>query len=195
MGRVRTSTDPATLERYLAALVKLGNRRAACGAIRGSYGALHSMEIRDEAFAEQVREALDRHAAELTEHALELARNGIAEPIFDRNGNEVGEKRKIPVALLLRCLERLDNEGRWTRTSKVEHEHGGRVEHAARVSLDNLTPEQERAARAFLASLQDDGEGADGKGDSVPALEGGSGDDEVVADFTMAPKEQSHDSE
>lgn len=188
-------TTPAKRARFLQALVKLGSKTAAAGAIGASAKAFESLEARDPEFAEKVAEALAQHNADLTGHALAIATQGVPEPIFDRNGNQIGEKRKIPTALLLRALERIDNGGEWRNRQKVDHSHGGTIQHEARVALDTLNPEQQRAARAFLASLQDEQQKAlgDGGSDTVEAEFTVTGEDGV--DEAMAGEDEDHGSE
>jgi hypothetical protein len=66
----------------------------------------------------------------------------------------VVQERKYSERLLLAYLRRMES-GTWTERVAVDQTVAGTVkhEHSGRIEVEQLTPDQQRAARAFLATL------------------------------------------
>jgi hypothetical protein len=153
LGRNRTSFTPLARATFLEELAVLGTVNAAAAAAGVHSRIFYYHREHDPSFADEWDEALQRHDRLLMQQVRRMALDGIVtKTIRDADGNVQYEERKYSERLLLRYLERMER-GSWQpsaaveTTGKVQHEHSGRIE------VENLTPDQRRKARDFLASL------------------------------------------
>lgn len=156
-GRPRGVSDrfgPKQREQFLQAVAELGSYQAAAGRVGVSYQVALRYRKSHPEFDQQCMSAKLVTQAEVTSQLRRLALDGVVEPIFDRGGVQIGERRRYSERLLLAWLRRLES-GSWLDRGKVEHTVAGKVEHehTGRVQVEHLTPEQQRAARDFLRKL------------------------------------------
>lgn len=145
---------PKTRERFLAALAELGSFRAACGRVDISYRVALLYRKAHPDFDQQCTDARMRTRSEVTSQLRRLVLDGVVEPIFDRNGVQIGERRRYSEKLLLAWLRKLES-GSWLERGRLEHKHSGSVqhEHSGRIQVEQMSAEQQRAARDFIRTL------------------------------------------
>lgn len=154
-GAPRTTFTPLARAQYVEELAILGTYRSAAAAagIPSSVADYH--RANDEGFAAECADALDRHQRLLMQQVKKMALDGIVtREIRNDAGVVVVQEKRFSERLLLAYLKRMES-GSWADrvqvdqkvTGKVEHEHSGRIE------VEQLTPEQRRRARDFLAAL------------------------------------------
>lgn len=149
-----TPTAKAT---FLLALARLGNHRAAAASIGVHVMTTIRHRQADPDFAEACEKALGRLGEELVSTARMLAIEGVAEPIFDRAGMEIGTKRRYSERVLLRWLARLMPED-WNDKVQVDQTIAGKVEveHKGAIRVQDLAPKQRRLVRELLGDGAED---------------------------------------
>lgn len=142
---------PEVRAAFLVALRRTGVITAAAAAVGIAVRTINYHRHKDSEFDDQVAEALGLLDEEMMDQVRKLAIDGVIETLYDKNGNEIGERRRYDSKLLLAWLRRQDTLS-WAPqvhvSGAIAHDHSHRVEAERR-----LTPEQRRAARAFLNTL------------------------------------------
>lgn len=148
---------PEVKAAYLIALERSGCYKAAAGSVGVTDNCARYWRNKDPQFKEDCDRARGVLRDQLMRQLKKLAIDGVTEPIFNKHGEEVGQRRKFSERALLAWLRR-EETGSWAPTNQVTHKVEGTVEHkhTGRVEIDALTAEQRRAARAFLQTLPDD---------------------------------------
>jgi len=146
-----TTMTPEVRAAFLLALERTGAWKASCAAVGISYSTMKNCRDRDPEFADDCARALGRLEDQMMQQVKHLALEGVEEPIFDRNGNEIGTRRKFSERVLLAWLRKQES-GSWLDKGKVKVE--GSVEHQHRVQVEDLTPKQRRMARDLLADIE-----------------------------------------
>lgn len=154
--RRRPTFTPVARAEFLEELALLGSTSAAAAAAGIPESVARYHRERDEEFAEECAAALDRHDRMLMRQVKKLAVDGVDEDIYDRNGQVIGSRKRYSERMLLRWLER-QATGSWAARGTVQHQVSGKVEHehSGRIEVENLTPEQRKLARRFLATVPD----------------------------------------
>lgn len=154
-GPRNTTWTPQARAEFLEELSVLGSAKAAAAAAGVAESVARYHRDNDPEFAAEWAAALDRLDRTLMKQVRKMALDGIVtKEIRNDHGAVVVQERKYSERLLLAYLRRMES-GTWTErvavdqnvTGTVQHKHSGRIE------VEQLTPEQQRAARAFLATL------------------------------------------
>ena len=142
---------------YLQALEKLGTYSAAAAAVGICTATSINYRKKHPEFQRQCDGALGRLEGQLMETVRKLAVDGVQEPVYDKNGEQIGSKRKYSPQMLLAWLKRHET-GSWAEQRRLQVEHSGEVQHkhSGRIEVEQLTAEQKQAARRFLATLPDE---------------------------------------
>lgn len=133
----------------------LGSAQAAAAAAGIPVSVARYHRDNDPEFAAEWAAALDRLDRTLMKQVRKMALDGIVtKEIRNDAGAVVVQERKYSERLLLAYLRRMES-GTWTERVAVDNTHTGTVEHkhSGRIEVEQLTPDQQRAARAFLATL------------------------------------------
>lgn len=139
---------------YLLALERSGEVVSASAAAGVSRQCIYDAMNRDPEFREECERALGRLAEKAMATAKMLAIDGVVEPIFDKDGNKIGEKRKYSERLLLRLLERHMPQWRPGIDQKVEGTMAHSHEHT--IKPRDLPPRARSRVRELLAELGGD---------------------------------------
>lgn len=135
---------------FLESLSVLGTIRAAAAEAGVPSRSVLALRKSDPTFAEEIQDALDQHELALMRQVKALALDGlVTSRAYNDSGDVIAEERKYSERILLAFIRRMES-GTWAPQKQVEHTHTVR---RPALSLDNLTPEQLRAARQLLATL------------------------------------------
>ena len=126
---------PEVQAAFLLAYERLGETGPAARAAGISYHTVWRYRNGDPEFAEAMEAAYERYRIELIQELKDRAIRGKVEPIYDRNGHKIGEKKKYSDRLFELALKRHFPEFRDHRTvdttvsveDNVEHGHTGAV--------------------------------------------------------------------
>lgn len=146
---------PIARAEFLEELSVLGTAAAAAAAAGIPVSVARYHRDNDPEFAAEWQAALDRLDRTLMKQVRKMALDGIVtKEIRNDHGEVVVSERKYSERLLLAYLRRMES-GKWAESVSVDTTHSGTVEHkhSGRIEVEKLTPEQSRAARAFLATL------------------------------------------
>ena len=139
---------------YLEALEKLASHKAASAHIGVHYTTVWKWRQKDTAFGEACDAALGKHYKELLAVARTWAIEGIVEETYNKEGKVIAKRRRFSERILLKMLARL-RPADWG--DKVQVDQKGTLEVTdKRIRTEDMTPEQLRAGRVFLATLPDD---------------------------------------
>lgn len=153
--RNRTTWTPQVRAEFLEELSVLGSTASAAAAAGIAESVARYHRDTDPEFAEEWKAALARHDRSLMQQVRKMALDGVVVSVVkDADGRVVKEDRKFSERILVAYLRRMET-GSWLDRVKVDNEHSGTVkhEHSGRIEVENLSPEQRRKARDFLASL------------------------------------------
>lgn len=155
LGRQRAKWTDEVRAAFLLALKRSGSLNAAAGAVNVPESVVRYHRDNNPEFADEIQQSLAALNEELMNVVREHAVKGmVVRTIRNDHGEVVVQERRYSERLLLAWLKRQES-GSWadrvqvdqTVKGKVEHEHHGRIE------VEQLTPDQRRKARDFLASL------------------------------------------
>ncbi|MBI1213781.1 MAG: hypothetical protein GC190_20160 [Alphaproteobacteria bacterium] len=141
-----TNAERAT---FLSALASTGSIAAAARTIGRARSTMHSAIGADPAFKLEVESATDAYVSKLLQQAHRLAIDGVSTPIFDRDGEQVGERVKYSERVLLKLLERRDADF----APKTTVEHTGRVEHQHSLDVSGLALSPQARVELLAALL------------------------------------------
>jgi hypothetical protein len=110
---------------FLEELLKHGQRSLACQVVDVTLMTLRTHLKNDPDFAAAFDETLALRSQLIVEQLEREALVGHTQPIFDKDGNEVGEKRVYETQLRLAMLKRFDPE--YKDRAEIEHKGGGGV--------------------------------------------------------------------
>lgn len=111
-GRPAALDNPDARERFLSALSLSGEVAPAAAAAGVSREVAYKHLQRDPQFAMECDLAVGKLRQEAHETLKRLAVDGIPEPIFNKDGEQVGERRKYDTRALIRFIERHDKQWR-----------------------------------------------------------------------------------
>jgi len=136
--------DPNTRALFLAALGESGELSPSAAAAGVSRSCVYDHLDRDPQFASECDAAVGRLRQQAHETLKRLAVDGVPEPIFDKDGVQVGERRKYDVRALLRLIERHDRQ--WRAGIDIEQ----KVEVKGKVDISQMGTEDKAALRDLL---------------------------------------------
>ncbi len=136
---------------FLSELERLGSYRAASASISISAATVLRHRKADPDFDDACEKALEKLTEKLVSKARELALDGALEQTFDREGRVIRERRRYSEKILLRMLAARDPEN-FSETKKIDHNHSGSIDHDHKgsIKVEDLSTEQQRAARTLL---------------------------------------------
>ena len=156
MPRTKGTPDVFTStlqEAFLDALRNCGVYTAAAASIGLTYATVYRHRQRNPDFQELCDKALGRNYEALLEIARKLAIEGLVTETYDKVGNVISSKRVYSERILLKMLARLDPAG-WSDKVQVDQKVTGEIR-TERIKVEDMTPAQRRAARAFLDTIPD----------------------------------------
>ncbi len=137
----------------MEALERCGAYTAAAASVDLAYTTVLRHRQRNPDFQERCDKALGRNYGELLGIARKLVVEGLVTETYDKNGKVISSKRVYSERVLLKMLTRLDPKG-WSDKVQVDQHVTGEIK-AERVKVEDMTPSQKRAARAYLATIPD----------------------------------------
>ncbi len=137
---------------YLKALEQSGEIAPCAAAVEVSRQCIYDTMKRDPDFRDACEEAQGRLDAKIMATVERLAVEGTVVYTYDKNGKVATEKRVFSERVLLAWLKRRHRED-WGDKVEVDQRVSGTVIQEQRIRVEDMTPAQLRAARAFVATL------------------------------------------
>lgn len=140
---------------FVLAYERTGEKKAAAAAVGVSRVTVYTHLAKDSEFREECERARGRLYGLIVEKLKHLAIEGVEKTTYDKDGNVVAVTRTYEPRLMLAWLKRLERE-KWGDQVKVDQNVRGQIDvKETRVRVEDLTPDQRRAARDFLSTLPD----------------------------------------
>lgn len=145
--RPRTELTTENLGTFLDVLSQYGNVTRAAEAAAVSRTALYKRKAEDEEFAKAWDEAVQIGNKQLEDEARRRALEGVVEPVFDKDGNQTGERIKYSDTLLIFLLkgnnpdkfkDRVQGEITGKGGGPIQHQHSHELGDLAQKSVDDL---------------------------------------------------------
>jgi len=173
--------DKRTL--YLKALEATGEVSPSASAVGVSRQCIYDTMEHDPEFRDACEQAQGKLDARLMATVEKLALKGMVTVKYDKNGKVASRRRSFDTRMVIAWLKRRDRAA-WGDQLAVDKRVTGTVIHEQRIRVEDMTPQQLRAARAFVETLPRVGQGADdmGKAGAVRVL----GDEGTATDLPHA---------
>ena len=136
MQQRRLKFDDRAKEVYLDVLARTGRKGLAAEAAGVAPQTVNNHIDNDPDFAESVEIAHETYSNHVVSKIEREALEGHTQPIFDKDGREIGEKRIFETQLRLAMLKRFDTA--YKERSEVDVNHGGGV----LVAPAEMTPDE-----------------------------------------------------
>lgn len=143
-GRKRILDDENVRALFLSALGESGELAPSAAVAGISRQTVYDHLERDPAFAEECDAVVGKLRQQAHETLKRIAVDGVAEPVLDKDGKVVGEKRKYDVRALLRLIERHDRQ--WRTGIDINQ----KVEVKGKVDISHMPPEDKAKLRDIL---------------------------------------------
>ncbi len=137
---------------FLTALAKNGEIVASAAVANVSRQLIYDCQNANPEFKAACKRAKGKLLEELVDVARKLAIEGLVEKQYDRNGKELGEKRKYSERVLLKWLARVA-PGEWGDKLRVDQKVTAKVTHRT-VKPKDLSPEGRAHVRGLLESMR-----------------------------------------
>jgi hypothetical protein len=152
MVKPPTKFTPAKQAAYLAALEETGEVSSSAALVKVSRQCVYDRMKADPEFLTACEEAQGRLDARIMATVRKLAVEGTTVYTYGKDGKVATEKRVFSERVLLAWLKARHRE-RWGDKVEVDQNVHGTVVSEQRIRVEDMSPEQLRAARAFVATL------------------------------------------
>jgi hypothetical protein len=149
---VPTKFTPDKQAAYLKALEHTGEVSPSAASVGVSRQCIYDRMKVDPDFREQCEAAQGRLDALIMETVRKLVVEGTVTETYGKNGEVVSRKRVFSDRILNAWLKRRDREA-WGDKVDVDQRVSGTVVQEQRIRVEDMTPAQLTAARAFVATL------------------------------------------
>ncbi len=156
MPRTKGTPDVFTLpvqEAFLEALKRCGVYTASAASVGVSYHTILRHRRDRPEFQELCDEALGRNYAEALDIARKLAIKGLVKETYDKNGKVISSKTDYSERILIKILTKHDPAA-WSDKVAIDQKVSAEIR-SVRIKVEDMTPAQRRAARAYLATIPD----------------------------------------
>lgn len=167
MSKLRPATKltPPKRAAYVKALERNGELTACAALVGVSRQCIYDAMNRDPEFRDACEMAQGRLDARIMATVDKLACEGTVVYTYGKNGEVATEKRVYDPRIILAWLKRR-NRAEWGDKVEVDQTITGHVVTEQRIRVEDMSPEQLAAARAFVATLP---AGVPGLAEGVPA--------------------------
>lgn len=156
MSRLPSKFTPPKQALYLEALEQSGEVTAASSAAGVGRQCIYDRMKADPDFAALCEQAQSRLDARIMGTVQKLAIEGTTVYTYGKDGQVATEKVVYSERILLAWLKRR-NRAEWGDRVEVDQQVSGTVVHEQRIRVEDMSPEQLRAARAFVGTLPREG--------------------------------------